>query len=166
MPKNKQFTIVAKHEHAIKRAIRVLENFSGASEDNPVEIVIRPYKKDRTREQNALFHVWMHYIGEATGQPSEEVKFFIKKKFLAPILVRDDMAYREMSLDLKLLKTRGEVQLANNLSKRLISKLKTSELNVKQFTELMGKIQLWAIDFFGAELPETRDYEEGVFSEN
>tara|TARA_Y100001951_G_C11250109_1_gene245813 strand:- start:13 stop:399 length:387 start_codon:yes stop_codon:yes gene_type:complete len=46
--------------------------------ENPViEIIIRPYKKSRSQEQNDTFHMWCGSIAEHTGHLKEEIKEYL-----------------------------------------------------------------------------------------
>ena len=40
----------------------------------PIEVIVRPYKKNRSLEQNDMFHAWCGTIADKTGHSKGEVK--------------------------------------------------------------------------------------------
>ena len=44
------------------------------SEDHLIEVVVKPYKKNRSLEQNDMFHAWCGSIADKTGHTKEEIK--------------------------------------------------------------------------------------------
>jgi len=40
----------------------------------PLEVIVRPYKKNRSLEQNDMFHAWCGTIADKTGHSKGEVK--------------------------------------------------------------------------------------------
>jgi hypothetical protein len=43
-------------------------------EDGILEVTVKPYKKNRSLEQNDMFHAWCGSIAEKTGHTKEEIK--------------------------------------------------------------------------------------------
>ena len=43
-------------------------------EDHLIEVVVKPYKKNRSLEQNDMFHAWCGSIADKTGHSKEEIK--------------------------------------------------------------------------------------------
>jgi uncharacterized protein YunC (DUF1805 family) len=41
---------------------------------DPLEVTVRPYKKNRSREQNDMFHAWCGTIAYQTGHTKGEIK--------------------------------------------------------------------------------------------
>ncbi len=42
--------------------------------NNLIEVVAKPYKKNRSLEQNDMFHAWCGSIADKTGHTKEEIK--------------------------------------------------------------------------------------------
>ena len=42
--------------------------------DDLIEVIVRPYKKNRSLEQNDMFHAWCGTIAEQTGHSKGEIK--------------------------------------------------------------------------------------------
>ena len=42
--------------------------------NNLIEVVVKPYKKNRSLEQNDMFHAWCGSIADKTGHTKEEIK--------------------------------------------------------------------------------------------
>ena len=94
----------------------------------PQEVVIRPYRKNRSLEQNALLWSWYAVISEETGHTAEEIHEFCKAKFLQPHFV--DIA--------------GEVRE----TRRTTTKLKVDEMSA-----FMDQVYAWATGELGLMLP-------------
>ena len=47
------------------------------SDDHLLEVVVKPYKKNRSLEQNDMFHAWCGSIAEKTGHTKMEIKDII-----------------------------------------------------------------------------------------
>ena len=43
-------------------------------EDDMLEVVVKPYKKNRSLEQNDMFHAWCGTIADKTGHSKQEIK--------------------------------------------------------------------------------------------
>ena len=43
-------------------------------DENLIEVIVRPYKKNRSLEQNDMFHAWCGSIADKTGHSKEEIK--------------------------------------------------------------------------------------------
>ena len=77
----------------------------------------------RNLSQNALFHLWCSVIEQETGQPFDDVKDFIKKKFMPSITK----------------KIFGED----------ITIWRTRDLNIAEFGRLLDAFKAWALDDLG-----------------
>ena len=45
--------------------------------DQPLEVIMRPYNKNRSLEQNGMFHAWCGTIANQTGHSKGEIKEII-----------------------------------------------------------------------------------------
>jgi len=149
----KDFRIIAYSKAEIAKAIRILSNWGGVSEKNQIEILIRPYKRNRTREQNNLYWKWLSVIEADTGQDAEELHEYYKGKFLARILVRDNEKYAEMSERVKKVRADGYHEIADQMRAHIMFMTSTSALTTKQFSEYMDMIDRDAAEV-GITLPQ------------
>ena len=96
---------------------------------NKLEVVVKPYKKNRSLEQNDMFHAWCGTIAEKTGHSKQEIK---------QIMVETTFGSEEF-LNLKgLVRTRLK---------------ETSGMNVGEMSELLERTIQIGIEL-GAEVPE------------
>mgnify|MGYP003144430547 FL=1 len=97
--------------------------------DDLVEVIVRPYKKNRSLEQNDMFHAWCGTIAEQTGHSKGEIK---------DILIESVFGTEEY------LNLQGEKR----------SRLRaTSDMNVGEMSELIERTTQIGIEL-GAEVPE------------
>lgn len=50
--------------------------------DRPFEVIVRPFKKQRTPPQNNLYWKWLEIIGEEIGYEKDELHDVLREKFL------------------------------------------------------------------------------------
>jgi DNA-directed RNA polymerase specialized sigma24 family protein len=104
---------------------------SAIDEEAPFEVILRLYKKNRSLEQNDMFHAWCGTIAEQTGHSKGEIK---------DILIESVFGTEEYS----------------NLQGETRSRLRaTSEMGVKEMSELIERATQIGIEL-GAEVPEVR----------
>lgn len=152
----RDFRIVAWNKERLNQAIRILSNWGHVSEKDQVEVLIRPYKRNRSREQNSLYWKWLTVIETETGQDRESLHEHYKGKFLARILVRDDPKYAEMSHRVKAVRNDGHHEIADQMRAHIMFMTSTSVLNTKQFSEYMDMIEKDAAET-GITLPQPED---------
>jgi len=58
--------------------------------DAPLEVVIRPYKKNRSIEQNNTYWDWVATIGNDLGYPKDDMHEVLMRKFLKPHSIEID----------------------------------------------------------------------------
>lgn len=105
----------------------VIDCISKLPIDTPIQVDIKDYKKNRTIDQNALYHEWVGVFCELTGYTHDEQHEVFKAMFL-PVITRT---------------VRG-VEL-----KELTS---TTKLTTKQFSDYMKEIEALAVEY-GIQLP-------------
>ncbi len=97
--------------------------------NNLIEVVVKPYKKNRSLEQNDMFHAWCGSIAEKTGHTKMEIKDII----LEQVYGTEDY-----------LNFKGEVR----------SRLRqTSGMTVQEMSELIERATQLGIEL-GADVPE------------
>ena len=83
----------------------------------------RQMQTKRSLDQNALFHLWCHVIEVETGQPAEDVKEYVKWKFMNVV--------PRYIFDLN------------------ITVWRTRDLDQGQFSDVLDKMKSWALDSLG-----------------
>ena len=97
------------------------------------EVVIRPYRRKRSLQQNALLHKWFDEIAKTTGEyTADDIKTLMKSKFSPRKLVCGEMI------------STG-----------------TSSLNSAQMAEFMAQVSGFAATY-GVALTQPNDVTEGV----
>ena len=97
--------------------------------ENPLEVLVKPYKKNRSLEQNEMFHAWCGTIADKTGHSKQEIK---------QIMVESTFGTEEFL----------------NLQGRTRTRLKeTSGMTVGEMSELLERTIQIGIEL-GAEVPE------------
>ena len=97
----------------------------------PMEVVIKPYKKNRSLEQNDMFHAWCGSIADHTGHTKAEIK---------------DMMVESVFGSMDYINLQGKVRT------RLMG---TSEMNVNEMSQLLERTVQVGVEF-GASPPEIR----------
>ena len=118
---------------------KAAEMVRGLTLDPVHEVVVRPYRKDRTLAQNATLHLWMTVVSQWAGEhhgkffPSSHWKEYFKQMFLGEETIR--------------------------IGKRVITRtVPTSSLKVKQFAELLDSIDHYVgAEFEDCDLPHSDD---------
>ena len=83
----------------------------------------RQMQTKRSLDQNALFHLWCHVIEVETGQPMEDVKEYVKQRFMSAFI-------KEIfDLDVMIWRTR--------------------DLSQAEFSRLLDRVKSWALDSLG-----------------
>ena len=97
--------------------------------DKPVEVIMRLYNKNRSLEQNDMFHAWCGTIADQTGHSKGEIKDII----IEHVFGAEDY-----------------VNLKGEKRSRLRS---TSDMNVREMSELIERATQLGIEL-GADVPE------------
>lgn len=108
--------------------------------DKPMIVTIKEYKKNRSNSQNNLYWEWLTIISKDTGFTKEELHDRLRLQFLGT-------TEREVNY-----KIDGKVQ------KVTLKEIKsTTELNTKEFTDYLEKIEATA-GIMDIILPHPQDY--------
>jgi hypothetical protein len=125
---NKQ-TFIVRSEQARANLMATVAKLSTA---DPSEVTVRPYRKSRSLEQNALLWAWYAVVAQETGHTAEEIHEVCKLKFLPPVFV--DVA--------------GEVHEVRRT---------TTKLKVDDMTAYLNAVHAWAVGELGVLLPLPED---------
>ena len=146
--KHHQFRITT--PETLAKAELILENLDLS---HPWSFDLKPYKKNRSLEQNALYHKWKSIIAEELGYTTEELHGIIKDKWVVVILERDDEDFRDQIILARELYLAGKKDEAIRLAELMKKRVSTTWLNTKQFAEMMNNLELFASEH-GIELPQ------------
>ncbi len=136
---NSPFSIVARDEHGLAKAQRILSNWK-VSAEHPVEVIIQPYKKTRSQQQNALYWSWLNIIAHELGNTSDELHTDMKRRFLKPILEETNEGFRDILDKLRKAYRDGHHEIAISMEQHVINESSTSLLNTSQMTTYLERI--------------------------
>jgi hypothetical protein len=129
---------------------------------NPPEVVIREPTLTRSDNQNRLYWAWVGLAANLKNEIKDDIHQQWKKKYLLPILRRDDEEFNKIFAPLRRLwdiDKESALHMYNQISK-LTS---TTQLSVKQMQEYMNEIQL-DMAREGIDLPDGDDFRKGTES--
>ncbi len=130
--------IILKNEQIRKHLIEEILNLPL----DPVHVVeIKPYKRNRSQEQNAFYWKLLRIMSEDLGYSVDELHEEMKKRFLLPYLIEKEPELAEM------------VEGKEDMLARIIS---TTTLNVKEFSEYLAEIEKLAVSL-GIRIPYKED---------
>lgn len=124
---NKSFKLSSQDER--ERCINYLNSLNL---DKPLSVEIKLYRKNRTLAQNRLLFMWLTIIGNDLGYHVEEIHAIMKDKFLSSEIV--------------VFQGKG-FQVSPS----------TANLNTKEFTEYLNRIELFANSELGIILPHPEE---------
>lgn len=113
----------------------------------PMVVTIKEYKKNRSTSQNAVYWMWLEVISKDTGFTKDELHDRFRLQLFSEIDDIDPTVERTVKY-----KIDGKIQDVT-----LTEITSSTELNTKQFTEYLQKIEILAssIDIV---LPRPEDY--------
>ena len=150
------YTFIVDSQTMARRVVLALTELDMAT---PWQVDIRPYKKNRSLEQQALYRKWCRVIAAEMGMDHIELHEEFKKRWLVPILERDDHEFAQQIGTYRELYNEGQQNRAMRLAEYLKKKASTTWLNTKQFSELMRSVETFAGEL-GIELPHPKPKEE------
>lgn len=109
------------------------------------ELIIRPYKVNRSVEQNNLYWKWMTEIGNEAGWEKEEVDSDYKGRFLVQIYRRDDEEYEATVQAVHKVRAEGLMDEYAEIKKQIIKMTSTAKASVAQMSEYMNSVQRHAL---------------------
>lgn len=101
-------------------------------EAKPIQVDIKPYRKNRSSAQNRTMWAWLHVLSEHTGYDAEELHELFKARFLG-------------------------VEAREVMGQQVFITKSTAKLTTQQFAEYMNKIEAVAAEM-GVRLPIPDDY--------
>lgn len=155
-------TFVIKSFSDVQRVYAYLGQHHGAAagDGKPLVVNIAPQEKQRSKDQNALYWLWMTKWGKHTGHTKDQASAHFKYVCLAKIYERDNVGmYRQTFKTMRDLKEEKNPAY-ESLRQYIADKISTTEANTKQFTEYLNDIHDWSMvnSNFYLEKPEDLMY--------
>jgi hypothetical protein len=144
--------IILKTPELKNRAMAVISALALGEGEIIHEAVIRPYKKDRSTLQNALYWKWLTVIGAELGESKDDLHERFKEKWLVSIYERDDPDFAAMLQSLRAVYRQGMRTEALALRKRIVALTSTTTATVVQMAEYMQSVEHFAAET-GIRLP-------------
>lgn len=121
-----------------------------------VNVIITDKDETRTQAQNRIYWQWVHILASNKGWADDEMHLYLKRKFLALILAKDDGEMLETIESLKVAKNSLPLSHYERLARNVADGIRSSRINTKQFTEYLNNIEQWAY-LQGVSLPVPDD---------
>lgn len=110
----------------------------------PLTVTAEQEEENRSAKQNRLLWLWNTEIGNHLGMGKDEVHDMLKEKFAVPIFTRDSKSYAEMVESVKNVRRAGMTKDADQLKKQIVKLTSTADFSVKQMTEYLHSMELFA----------------------
>lgn len=121
-----------------------------------VNVIVTDKDETRTQAQNRLYWQWVHILADKKGWADNEMHLYLKRKFLALILAKDDGEMLETIESLRVAKNHLSVVQYERIARSVAGGIRSSRVNTKQFTEYLNNIEQWAY-LQGVPLPVPED---------
>ena len=109
-----------------------------------VNVIITDKDETRSQAQNRLYWQWVHILADKNGWSDDEMHLYLKRKFLALILAKDDGEMLETIESLKVAKNHLPTVQYERIARSVADGIRSSRVNTKQFTEYLNSIEQWA----------------------
>jgi len=118
--------------HNDETRAEIIEEILALDPDIKWVVTVKKYKRNRSLSQNSLYWVWITGIGDKLGYLRDEMHMVLALKFLPPVTVEWG-------------------------GRKIVSAKSTSSLNVKEFTDYLNQIEIFAATELGLNLPHPAD---------
>lgn len=130
-------SIIMRTDATRERALHLITSLP-VNLDKPLwQVIIKPYKKNRSLDQNNLLHMWIQAVANETGNDLETVKEYLRARYLSPV----SREWKEP--------VTGKVSIVE-------APRSTTTLTVQEMTDFLNNIQQFALDN-GIALPHPED---------
>ena len=142
----------------VGRAIAYMHrHHAAACEDGkPLVVTIKPETKDRTKDQNRLYWLQLHFVEKQTGQDADSLHEIVKGKFVTKILMRDREGFAEMVEAIRHLKAIGSKEY-ESIAAGVYKLISTTILDTKQFTDYLKLVEAYMLSELGIMVPVPDD---------
>ena len=155
-----QKAVFSIQSHAdITKAINFMHtNYTQAiNEGKPLVVTIKPETKDRTKDQNRLYWLQLHFVEKQTGQDADSLHEIVKGKFVTKILMRDREGFAEMVEAIRHLKAIGSKEY-ESIAAGVYKLISTTILDTKQFTDYLKLVEAYILSELGIMVPVPDDF--------
>ena len=125
-------------------------------EGKPLVVTIKPETKDRTKDQNRLYWLQLHFVEKQTGQDADSLHEIVKGKFVTKILMRDREGFAEMVEAIRHLKAIGSKDY-ESIAAGVYKLISTTILDTKQFTDYLKLVEAYMLSELGIMVPVPDD---------
>ena len=128
------------------------------SDTEPMVMEIKPYRRNRSVEQNEFMWQFLKMVSEETGHTKDELHTMCKHRCLLPILLasgHEEVCKTIGAIDE--IKRAGMESQARVAFDMLLDHISTTWLNVKQMTEYLNDIQAFIRNEHGFVMPYRED---------
>lgn len=98
--------------------------------------------KARSLAQNRIYWLWIGQLEKQTGQ---ELHLYFKRLFLSKIYAKDDGDFAQMADSIARCKGLLDDWQYEQLATGVIKQISTTKASVKQMSEYLNKIEIWAV---------------------
>lgn len=126
------------------------------SDGKPLVVTIKPETKDRTKDQNRLYWLQLHFVEKQTGQDADSLHEIVKGKFVTKILMRDREGFAEMVEAIRHLKAIGSKEY-ESIAAGVYKLISTTILDTKQFTDYLKLVEAYMLSELGIMVPVPDD---------
>jgi hypothetical protein len=137
-----EYRVICYDKERINQCIRILTNIPEVDEKHQLEVIIRPYKKDKSKEQTRTLFWWygIWSLSDPATRTTGELHDYCKRKFLMPLLEAKDEAYRSKMEQLRSYYRCGQVDRANSEFESILWLSSTTKLNITEMTSFMESV--------------------------
>ena len=125
-------------------------------EGKPLVVTIKPKTKDRTKDQNSLYWLQLHFVEAQTGQDADLLHEIVKNKYVTKILMRDREGFAEMVEAIRHLKAIGSDEY-ESIAEGVYRLISTTILDTKQFTDYLKLVEAYMLSELGIMVPVPDD---------
>lgn len=133
-----------------------LNHAKAAVEGKPLVVTIKPETKDRTKDQNSLYWLQLHFVEKKTGQDADSLHEIVKNKYITKILMRDREGFAEMVGAIRHLKAIGSKEY-ESIAAGVYKLISTTILDTKQFTDYLRLVEAHFLAELGIMVPVPDD---------
>lgn len=158
MSKRHPVNVVIRDDYGKRKAVTLINNLK-LFEGERLEVVIRPYKETRSQQQHKLYWKWITIIADETGHSKDQMHEQLKRRFLLPILEREDAQFGQIMANLRKAWRDGHKELAEQLNAAVVLNASTTVLSVGSMTEYLNSVKDFADEHdIQVPIPERKNF--------
>ena len=126
------------------------------SDGKPLVVRIDQKQEDRSKAQNRLYWLQLHFVEKQTGQDADSLHEIVKAKFVTKILMRDRDGFADMVEAIRHLKAIGSKEY-ESIAAGVYKLISTTILDTKQFTDYLKLVEAYMLSELGIMVPVPDD---------